>query len=329
MIEGFTHQCGFHCESTAIRNVLTHAGLDISEEMIIGLGEGLGFIIWQMSKMLTPFIGGGVKQAQKVATLAKNLNLRVNGFQSTSVKKATTYIQKNIDAGQPLGSQTDMFYLPYFEDYGEHFAGHFVTLVGYDQENVYVVDTDRSDIYAVSWELYNKAAYPPEKVPMKGKRFMFYFENLDDKKLFDEVIPVAIKNNANSMLNPPIKNIGVKGIKKFANEVKNWHETQPQVQKALSDFHLMAEEAGSGGALFRKPYARFLHEAFEVTNNRAYDEAANAFDEIHPLWTEVAIIAKEGTELERNKLPITLKDISQRLQELAQREKAAFQLLYE
>ncbi|MFX0115378.1 MAG: BtrH N-terminal domain-containing protein [Candidatus Hodarchaeota archaeon] len=329
IVAGFKHQQGFHCESTAIRNVLVHAGLDISEEMVIGLGEGLGFIIWQMKQMPVPFVGGGVKQAQKVETLGRNLGITVERFESTSVKKATTYIKTHIDDTRPLGAQVDMYYLPYFEDYDFHFAGHFVTLVGYDAQNVYVVDTDRPDTYSVPWDLYNKAAYPPEKVPMKGKRFMFSYAGVDSVKAYEEVIPIAIQNNANAMLNPPIKNIGVKGIHKFANEVQTWDETQPQVQQALSEFHLMSEEAGSGGGLFRKPYTRFLQQAYTLTDNPPYQEASLLFEEIHPKWTETAILAKEGAELETKKLKSTLRNLSENLNNIADLEEQAYRLLLE
>lgn len=61
MVGGYTHHPGHHCESTAARNVFVHAGIDLSEEMLFGLGEGLGFIYWFMKgkkvAMPFPFVG--------------------------------------------------------------------------------------------------------------------------------------------------------------------------------------------------------------------------------------------------------------------------------
>ena len=283
IVKDFEHQVGFHCESTAIRNVLKHAKVDLSEEMIIGLGEGIGFIIWFMKVMDVPFIGGGIRQAEKTMNIAKNLNLNLIEFKSTSVKKATEFIKSNIDNNQPLGAQADMYYLPYFRDegYEMHFAGHFITLMGYDEEKVYVVDTHRKEIFGVNWVYYNNAAFPPENVPMKNKRFMFYYKQEEEMPDLGEILPDIAKKNAETMLNPPIKNIGVKGIKEFARQVKKWDVQLGKPQQALDEFHLMCELGGSGGGLFRKPYSRFLKEAYTITGLNQFEEAHKQFEEIH------------------------------------------------
>ena len=43
MVEGFRHVPGNHCGSTALRNLLAHAGVELTEEMAFGLGAGAGF----------------------------------------------------------------------------------------------------------------------------------------------------------------------------------------------------------------------------------------------------------------------------------------------
>ena len=43
-VPAYRHHPGHHCETGAARNVFVHAGLDLSEKMLFGLGEGLGFI---------------------------------------------------------------------------------------------------------------------------------------------------------------------------------------------------------------------------------------------------------------------------------------------
>ena len=39
---------GQHCETTATGTLLEQLGIKMSEPMLFGLGEGLGFIIWNM-----------------------------------------------------------------------------------------------------------------------------------------------------------------------------------------------------------------------------------------------------------------------------------------
>ena len=43
MVPGYAHVPGNHCGSTALRNLLAFHGLEISEEMALGLGAGVCF----------------------------------------------------------------------------------------------------------------------------------------------------------------------------------------------------------------------------------------------------------------------------------------------
>jgi hypothetical protein len=43
MIPGYRHAPGHHCGSTALRNLLGHHGIELSEEMAFGLGAGACF----------------------------------------------------------------------------------------------------------------------------------------------------------------------------------------------------------------------------------------------------------------------------------------------
>ena len=41
---------GQNCETTATGTLLLQLGIELSEPMLFGLGEGLGFIFWNMKK---------------------------------------------------------------------------------------------------------------------------------------------------------------------------------------------------------------------------------------------------------------------------------------
>ena len=58
MIAGFNQFGGKHCWTTALKSLFDHHGLHLSEEMLFGLGGGIGFIYWYMKMMPAPFIGG-------------------------------------------------------------------------------------------------------------------------------------------------------------------------------------------------------------------------------------------------------------------------------
>ena len=68
---------GQHCETTATGTLLRQLNIKLSEPMLFGLGEGLGFIFWNMKSMGFPFIGGRVKPDALTKNLARNLKLEL------------------------------------------------------------------------------------------------------------------------------------------------------------------------------------------------------------------------------------------------------------
>jgi hypothetical protein len=57
MVGGFEPFAGKHCETSALKRVLDYHGLPLYEEMLLGLGGGIGYIYWYMKTMPSPFIG--------------------------------------------------------------------------------------------------------------------------------------------------------------------------------------------------------------------------------------------------------------------------------
>ena len=66
---------GQHCETTATGTLLKHAGLELTEPMLFGIGEGLYFLYWKLKSMNLPFLGGRNKQGMLTENLANNLGL--------------------------------------------------------------------------------------------------------------------------------------------------------------------------------------------------------------------------------------------------------------
>jgi len=52
---------GQHCETTATGILLDQIGVELSEPMLFGIGEGSSFIYWRMKTMDLPFVGGRIK----------------------------------------------------------------------------------------------------------------------------------------------------------------------------------------------------------------------------------------------------------------------------
>lgn len=79
---------GQHCETTATGTLLNQLGIELSEPMLFGLGEGLGFVLWNMKSMNTPFIGGRIKPDLLTRNIVKNLGLSLDVRETSSKDKA-------------------------------------------------------------------------------------------------------------------------------------------------------------------------------------------------------------------------------------------------
>ena len=94
---------GQHCETTATGTLLQQIGIELSEPLLFGLGEGLGFIFWKMKSMNFPFIGGRVKPDVLTENIARNLNLGLTVKETTSTQKVWDNNKKPTDSGQAVG----------------------------------------------------------------------------------------------------------------------------------------------------------------------------------------------------------------------------------
>lgn len=321
-VENFKVFRGQHCETTTIGNLFVNIGIDLSEPMLFGLGSGLGYIFWNMKLMDFPFIGGRVKPDMITENICNLLGLKLNRHETSSVKTAWEVVKKQIDESRPVGLKLDSYHLDYFTN-KIHFAGHYATIYGYDDNYAYMVDTEQqgSEVKAL---LDNVALSRNEKGPMSSKNLSFTIEKPNGLPDLKEVIPIAITQNAKDFLNPPIKNVGFKGIEKTSKEIFKWFDTSKNV---VNDFKLQAllmERAGTGGALFRNIYRDFLHESFVITQNKQIEKAHAHYCEIADMWVKVSTLFNQVGETKDKEC---LRMASTLLKQIADKEKTAMEIL--
>lgn len=313
---------GIHCETTATGNLLRQLGIELTEPLMFGLGEGLGFIFWNMKLMDFPFIGGRVKQFALTKSLAKNLNLSLEVKETTSIKKAWRNVENSIKEGVEVGLQLDSYYLDYF-DVKIHFAGHFVALYGYDEKFAHLVDT-KPNGGRVQTSLKSLELARSEKGPMSSKNLMYTLQKNGSELNLADAICSAILNNVSDYLNPPINNIGYKGILKTSFELKKWFKKSTDIENEFCTTAMLMEKAGTGGALFRNLYRDFLNEAYTITNLEPINIAYHKFVDIAELWTKVAyLIEKAGRTKDEN----LVNQASEILVELSEKELSAMKTL--
>jgi Butirosin biosynthesis protein H, N-terminal len=131
LVSNFHHTPGIHCGSTALRDVLRHRGMDLSEAMCFGLGSGLGFYYFRN-------LAGGMPSHLfygRTLTLEHDLcaHLALDFAEGVDddADRAWQTAQEWIDRGVPLLLHVELSQLPYYNT-RTPFPGHRVVLAGYD-----------------------------------------------------------------------------------------------------------------------------------------------------------------------------------------------------
>jgi len=286
--------------------------------MLFGLGEGIGYIIWNMKNMEIPFIGGRIKPDMLTVNLFKNLDVTMEVYETTSEVRAWEMLKKEIDAQKVVGLKLDCYYLECFKR-KFHFAVPYIAMYGYDNEKAYIVDTQQQG-GLVETSLNNLALARNAKRPMLSHNRMYTIKALDDVIDIKKAILPAMQRNAFEYLHPSIQNLGYKGIIKTASEVKKWF----MKEYAATDFCSLAmlmEKTGTGGGLFRNLYRDFIKESFNILKMKELKEIQIVFSDIAEKWTVVATLfgkaGKSGNIQFMHTASVTL-------EKLAQLEKKAF-----
>ena len=208
----------------------------------------------------------------------------------------------------------DMGFLPWFDLPQEyHFGGHTFVICGYDGKDTFLasdLDQKASGLkkgfyYPVTIEQLGRARgsnfkpFPPKNAYLEFDFIKYHQPTTDD-------IYSAIKQTVESQLNPPIKNLGIKGIRHTAKEIMKWPDIFDDyvLRMNLFSIYIYIEIGGTGGGCFRYMYSRFLKESAKRINN---DRLVVSSEKIHragEMYTDIGILFKESE---------TIKDLNGRI----------------
>jgi Domain of unknown function (DUF4872)/Butirosin biosynthesis protein H, N-terminal len=286
-IPGFEPYVGQHCETVATGCLLQSAGIRLSEPLMFGLGEGLGFIFINLASLPLPFVGGRTKPFALTTALCANLGLECVAVETSSKPKAWATLERALLEGTPVGLQLDCYHLEYFSK-PVHFAGHFVAAYGFDERDVLVVDTaQQGSAQRASRRGVEAARFA--KGPMAAKARSWTIVAPRRVPDLRPAITRAIRANARDYLSPPFKGASHSGIRKLAASLPGWLQLARDPAADLSLAAMLMEKAGTGGALFRNFFRDFLQEAREHLGAEPSLKKAHAsFAASASEWTEVA-----------------------------------------
>ena len=333
-LERFEPLTTHHCVTGSMRHVYEFHNYPISEDLLLGLGAGLGFVYWHMKGTL-PFLGGranvgrpGEKGLEETA--GSRTGVRIEAHCTSSARRAEAAVLELLTAGEPVMVQLDMGFLPYFNFPKEyHFGGHAVVLAGHDPETREVLVADRDGkLHPVLLKTLAQARGSNLKpFPPRNKWYTFDFTHR--RPPTEAEVRQAIREVTSGMLRPPIANLGVKGIRTAADRIPKWPTimSHDDLRSACFNVFIFIDaKGGSGGGLFRYMYGRFLKEAAAITDDRRLSETAELIHRIGDQWQRVAQIF-EGAY--RTSDPSRLiRESSRLIRDIADREETTWQQLH-
>jgi hypothetical protein len=322
-VPAFEPFVGQHCETVATGSLLGAAGIHLSEPMLFGVGEGLGFIFINLRSLPLPFVGGRVKPFALTTALCKNLGVTCKAVETSSRPKAWSTLESALRAGRPVGLQLDCFHLDYFSR-PIHFAGHFVAAHGFDEKDVFLIDTAPQGT-AQRASRRNVEAARFEKGPMAAKARSWTIAAPARAPDLPKAIRAAIRANARDYLSPAFKGASYLGIGKLAGSLPSWIEIAKDPANDLPLSAMLMEKAGTGGSLFRNFYRDFLLEARDPLGaTPELKRAHGLFAESAAEWAAVAA-SIESAGRKADAAP--LRDAAARCRRIAEVEVEAMRLL--
>jgi hypothetical protein len=288
--------------TNALAKIYYHNDHPLSEDMLLGLGAGMGFIYWS-PKGGYPFVGGRGNQKGFYGDLGMRTGVRINEVSTASEKKAEAALVERLKRREPVMVFGDMGYLPWFEmPEGYHFGGHSFVVCGYEApDRVLVSDMDQKAgglkkgfYYATTLDKLRIARGSKFKpFPPNNASLDFDFSGYHAPE--PEGIYAAIRQTADAMLNPPIKNLGIRGIRHTAKEIAKWPGQFDETGLIMNLFNLyiFIEIGGTGGGCFRYMYARFLKDAARMTGDKKLEDASALMDQSGRMFSEIGLKFKD------------------------------------
>lgn len=323
----FAHRQSAHCESGVVANLLTHAGLPMSEPMAFGLASSLTFAYLPFIKIGgMPLIAYRMPPGSIIKGVARRLGIRWQRCRYRDPRKGMAALDHALDRGRVVGLQTSVYWLPYFpEDMRFHFNAHNLVVYGRDSGDYLISDPVFEDVVRADAASLEQARFAKGVLAAKGA--LYFPEAVPAEIDYADAVPRAIRRNLHIMTKAPVPIIGIRGIRFLGRSIEKLaqkKDRQRHLELYLGHIVRMQEEIGTGGAGFRFLYASFLQEAGKLLDNARMADAAAALTEAGDDWRNFAL---QATRMCRGRTPMDGRALGALLDACADRERAVWQML--
>lgn len=302
-VAGFHDFGGVHCETTALRKLLRHHGLTCSEELLFGLGGGIGFVFWQQPGAPVPFVGGrNGSFPHFLRRAARALGLQLDVWQSDSADAARDRLIEELGQGRPAVCYGDIFHLPYFHA-RRHFGAHAFVVYGLSEreDRAWISDRGVHPRIVTLGELARARGSGDHPFPPRHAMLQLQVRGSAEPR--PEALREAIVASCEALRHPPTAYLGLPGLTSFGEWLRNAARELPPplLLEAMLTTYVNLELAGTGGCAFRRMYHRFLEEARQWLPHPALDEGMARLEQVLPVWRRMieALLPEVGPETGR------------------------------
>ncbi|HEX9988983.1 MAG TPA: DUF4872 domain-containing protein [Chloroflexia bacterium] len=321
---------GKHPETAALKNVLAYHGLDaphtgqpFTEEMLFGIGGGIGVTYLTFNFSHGPFLVLGTAYPPRkgehgiLQAACERLGIRTIIKESGSAKAAEAHLKSALTEGYAVITLADWAMLPYHAMPPElaKYFGYALVVYAIDEAEGMAYVADRSSV-ALTLSAQELAAARSSITSQKNRIIMLEppMQEID----LERAISQGIEACCRGMLEPPISTFGLKGLQKWADlaanpkDKKGWptvFANGERLYKALTWVFTYIELFGTGGSGMRSMYAAFLDEAGDALGSNSLKELAVQYDQAAWLWSAMSAAALPNSVplLRRTRQLLTLK----------------------
>ncbi len=325
----FEHKMAAHCETGSLTASLNHAGLDITEPMVFGIGSGIFFGYFKNPRFPFPIFTVRSRPGEIRKNIAKLFGVKFISKKYKDPSKALKELDELLKKNIPVTVQVDFFYMDYLGGHERvHNNMHFINVIGKNGTKYIISDSYFPEVVELEAESLIKGRFAKGSMAPKG--FMYYTANVPSQIDFQGSIIKGIKKAAHYMLKLPVPFIGIKGIYRFADKIELWpkyaRDTE-HLSHEIMKIHILLEDQGTGGGGFRFIYATFLRQASEILKNDQLMELSKQMMNIGDNWRKISLFtARIGKN--RDLSPEKMKELGQMIRERGDEEKAIFNTLY-
>ena len=104
---------GYHCQTNSFAKIYDFHNSSLSEDMLFGIGSGMGFMYWHQKGTL-PFLGGRDNNNNFHVDIGKRTGVYIEKKSTSSAARAEKTLIETLNKKQPVMMFVDMGLLPCF-----------------------------------------------------------------------------------------------------------------------------------------------------------------------------------------------------------------------